>query len=358
MITGMLLIISFLNFKRYVFSQKSVALYGVFFCFLISLFIGLLSNVGFEDIFRALCIIVLIFSFPFNINWNSNLFYYILFSTGIYLVVFQLGGALGVGPIHSFIETNYPISDNLWSEEASYLTNINEYLEDGSFKRFGGIFYNPNIMGQIMVFWYAIMRNFSTQIQRFVPVVILVALTSILFSGSRTAFLVFAIYNVFLYWSKVLETSFVFVQILMGVLILALFNVSFIDKFRIFDISQGVTSREGSGSMKLETFKKWIDHRTSPDNFNLPDFLFGHLNWNDILFDNDVGYFLSFFGFAGAFLFLFFLCDIYKYSTKLGKLNFVILLIGIGATIIMNFRFSILLFLILSIGYKRQVCLK
>jgi hypothetical protein len=351
LIAAVLLILFFLNLNEYAFARKRASMYILFFSFLISGVIGFLADDASENIFRYLGLLILVISFPLGFTWSNKYLYYLLFITGVCLVFLQLGSGFGIGQAEGFIKHFYPIDHNLWDEEAILLSTINQYAEGGSSLRYGGVFYNPNIMGQIMVFWYIIMRNFSIQTQRFSLIVFLITLVSILFSGSRTAFLVFFIYSLVFYWAIIRRYAFVFSIIIICFVLLSYLSLRSSGNFRIFNISQGITAREGSGIIKYGIFRSWVEEQTIPANFDLKKFLFGNLSW-DVEFDNDPGYILNFFGFAGALFLLYFLFDIYKHSTRLGKLNFCLLLIGLGATVIMNFRFSILLFLVLSIGYN------
>lgn len=353
LITGFLMICAFISIKRDSVAREWVSRYLLIFSFLVSGIIGITIDVGFENIFRYLFLFTLIVSFPFDFDLNHKYVYYILLLSGVYLVIIQLGGAFGIAQIDSYLIRFYPIRDNLWSEEANAVSSIKEYVETGAFSRFGGVFYNPNIMGQMTVFWYVIMRSFPDKIQKFAIAVFFIAFVSILFSGSRTAFVVFLCYNIILNWNRFRRVSISLLVVLIGSFLLLVLNFGDLGGLRIFDISQGVISTEGSGSVKYQIFTRWLEEQTIPNNFNWLKFLFGSLSW-DVDFDNDPGYILNFFGFLGAFSLLYFLFEIYKQSTILGKLNFGLLLIGIGATVIMNFRFSILLFMILSIGCNRS----
>ena len=77
------------------------------------------------------------------------------------------------------------------------------------------------------------------------------------------------------------------------------------------------------------------------------------MNW-DKQFDADPGYILSFFGLFGTLIFILYLLYIYFQLDTKFKFVFFILLISLGATIIMNFRFSILMAYIFSISYKKH----
>lgn len=344
------------NLKEKGFAGKGIPTYILLASFLLSGIIGMMTEKGSNNISRYLGLLLLVLAFPMKFKWDKRLFYLVLFSAGAYLVVLQLGQAFGIGLIENYINHFYPIEFNQWGEEATLINNLDEYTQEASHIRYGGIFYNPNIMGQMIVFWYIVMRNFSIETQRLTIAVFAITLISIWFSGSRTAFVVFAIFNSLYYWPVIKRYSFIFlfgVVTFFSILLLG-FNSSY--DFRIFNITQGITHKEGSGKIKYEIFKTWLEEQTRPANFDWIKFFFGNLSW-DVEFDNDPGYVLNFFGFAGALFLLFFLYDIFKNSTQLGKLNFVLLLIGIGATVIMNFRFSILLFVVLSVGYKRAVVL-
>ena len=82
-------------------------------------------------------------------------------------------------------------------------------------------------------------------------------------------------------------------------------------------------------------------------------FLFGHLNW-DRQFDADIGYLLSYFGLFGFMAILVYFTVLFILTNTKYRFVFGLFLISLGATLIMNFRFSILFFIILGITFKQK----
>ena len=100
--------------------------------------------------------------------------------------------------------------------------------------------------------------------------------------------------------------------------------------------------------MKLDILLNWFFQISMASNFNLFQLLFG-IGSIPTPFDFDIGYILQMFGFIGMAAIVRFLIKIYSTTLKEYKIVFFLFLISIGATVIINFRFSILIFIILSL---------
>ena len=98
-----------------------------------------------------------------------------------------------LAPSALFVKQNildkfYPISENLWDYKFDS-TNITEIISN----RLAGIYYNPNIMGQSLVFLYAILLdnlniNFTKKTRIYITILTFV---SILLTGGRTAIITY-----------------------------------------------------------------------------------------------------------------------------------------------------------------------
>ena len=320
---------------------------------LISIIININAKIETSENIRLLTLSSIFLIFPFKFNPFRSIFLILISCTGLYIIVLQIGAAFGISSISEFINIYYPIENNLWSDRA--LKSFEQINQGGYYRRFGGIYYNPNIMGQFTVLWFILVSNLLDIIYReykikklFTLLLLILTTTSIIFSGSRTALAVFIIFLICRYW---LVLKYYFHLILLPLILFLLFYFKSIFQLRIFDFYQGLSSSRGSGNIKYNILNSWIETRFADDT-NLINIWFGDLRW-DTMFDADPGYLLNYFGFVGTFFILWYFIVMYiNYPIKF-KANFSIILIGFGATLVFNFRYSILAFFILSLPYNK-----
>jgi len=338
-----------LNFKltREDVKLKFPLLFVLILCFPLSFF----DNFILTQFGRLIELLFLILLFP--INFNPPKFFKIsLYITLAYLLVTQIGMTLNISLINSYVDKYYPIEMNYWgvneydsaSEALSQLNN-----------RLAGIYYNPNLMGQSILLLYLILLilNFKENANNsFLNLFLLVVcLISITLSGSRTALITFFITNVFAYRKFLLKYIIIILPIfLIGISVII---TKYSDEIRVLsNITNPFGDKDDSGGAKLEVL---INHFLNYNYQSIKEIiflLFGKMNW-DKQFDADPGYILSFFGIFGTLIFCIYLLSIFFHLEIKFRFVFLILLVGIGATIIMNFRFSILTAYIFSISYKK-----
>ena len=124
--------------------------------------------------------------------------------------------------------------------------------------------------------------------------------------------------------------------------------------FRALDITGGLfTGSDASGSIKIETFLSYFSDLNYRSFFDMAGFLLGHLNW-DRQFDTDIGYLLSYFGVFGLTAILVYFFVIFILTDSKYRFVFGLFFISLGATLIINFRFSILFFIILGITFRHK----
>ena len=117
------------------------------------------------------------------------------------------------------------------------------------------------------------------------------------------------------------------------------------------------SDKEDSGSAKLVMFINYLKYDAFSSLNNILTFIFGKLNW-DTQFDADPGYVINFFGIIGLINIVIFFIKIYSTLINKHKYVYYLFLTCIGATIIMNYRFSILTFLILSLSNKKNISIE
>jgi hypothetical protein len=258
----------------------------------------------------------------------------------------QIGNALGITLFVNFIDKFYPITENLWDYKFDS-TNISEIISN----RLAGIYYNPNIMSQSLVFLYAIILDklnisFTKKTRIYITILIFV---SILLTGGRTALITFIILlglNHYRYFKKYI---FLFIPII--VLFIAYIVTTL--QLRAFENIFNPLAEDDSGNAKLQILISYFRDFNFNSISTIFTYLFGYLNW-DRQFDSDIGYLLSFIGFFGFLYLIFILISFYRKTDRSKRYYFILLLITITATIFLNLRFSILFFLIIS-KFNKQI---
>ena len=127
-----------------------------------------------------------------------------------------------------------------------------------------------------------------------------------------------------------------------------------LESFRGLNVIGGIfNGNDESGSVKIEMLVSYFRDLNFLSFFDMAGFLLGHLNW-DRQFDSDLGYLLSYFGLVGLIAIMVYFFVIFILTDTKYRFVFGLFLISLGATLIMNFRFSILFFIILGITFKQK----
>ncbi len=199
-----------------------------------------------------------------------------------YVVIFQIGIMWENGPMIVFRETFYPIDDNRWEE-----AKVDQLYEGFRGVRAAGLFYNPNVMAQMVFFPYLISallskRPFSGSAHN---VLALGSIFSIALSGSRT----FLVTMILLLLLNAVKT-----QLVRGVTIFGLVvgGLEFIREFIFNDFS----ATGGSMAIKFSILYDYIALMgSSPENW--ARLVVG--GTYDVHFDADIGYIIAAWGFVG-----------------------------------------------------------
>ena len=353
-ILSLLFVFLFLRFQ-FIKSDIKTKL-PLIFSLLLCLPLSFLNEFNILQFIRLFQIIGLVLLFPIDFS-PPKYFKSILFSILGYLIFIQIGITLDISFVRDFVDKFYPIDINYWGTfEYEEISEIASNLNN----RLAGIYYNPNLMGQSILMLYSIILTLLQLEgnQRLVKFILFfLCLLSIVLSGSRTALITFIVLNLFAYRKYIFKYFLIFIpSALIGFIFL-------LEKFEVdIRILNNITDPFGdkydSGGAKLKVFIEYFSNYNYSSITEFLFFLFGKMNWT-IQFDADPGYIISFFGIFGFFILLTYLSIVY-FKLK-SNLNFVffILMIGIGATVIMNFRFSILAFFALSLAYKKnKICVE
>lgn len=294
-----------------------------------------------KELIRLFILISLFMSFPMKIRTdmvNAKL----LFGVMILIFIFQIGAALNIQILSEVIETYYPIENNVW-ESSEILDNSSIY--NLAEMRFAGIYHNPNIMGQMMfiLFVLYLISNVNDKKNlKSLVIISIVVLFSVYLSGSRTAFYPLVGVLLFFLVNKPSKKSTKIVGIALLISIFTLFSS------RIF--SFGGTSQPSSMMIKWSILSNYLSSISIDDNFSWFHFIFGNVYQGQIMFDADYGYLIYSIGFLGVGLIIYFFITVFNKIRKQDRYVYLLFAYVIGATIIYNFRFSMLFFIILSIA--------
>ena len=352
MILGNLVALIFLNLPSI---KNLIYLKGFLVTFIfLPLFIGIINEVESNQIIRFLALFLLFVTYPFKVNFE-RLHYLILGAVASYLLFMQIGCALQIPLFINFRELNYPPEQNLWGANA--VEGIGAFLGGLKDVRLPGIYYNPNIMGQSFLILYVIILVFIFEKtnRAFYISLFFIFFLSILSTGSRSTMVSFLFINSFKILPILKKNPKVFI-FLSSILVFSIFYYGVTLDFRALDVTAGVFSGGSEGeskSIKIETFLSYFRDLNFLSFFDMAGFLFGHLNW-DRQFDADIGYLLSYFGLVGLMAIIVYFFVIFILTDTKYRFVFGLFLISLGATLIMNFRFSILFFIILGITFKQK----
>jgi hypothetical protein len=316
---------------------------------------GVFSYVPIE-IARVFLLAILFLFFPFEIRLSKMHLLLMLFIL-IYLFVFQVGSAIGLSFIEGLRDSLYPIEDNVWEvDEYAGVTSLQE-------NRYAGIFYNPNIMGQNMVLLFCLfLAYFKIKKPNIILIIVsIVILLSTVLTGSRTAIFTLLILFFFYFRKYLTVNGFIFIASILGVIVLVKLDgiLNYLENFRSFNISSLYGEDLSSGSAKLHEFNVWFEQFQEYNFSTISTLIFG-VAAITLQVDFDFGYILQVLGLFGFLMLLFFFIQAYQRTQTQFRFVFWVFLISIGATLIINFRFSILLMMILSSFYnldenKREV---
>lgn len=279
-----------------------------------------------ENLIRFIPFFLLLFFHPF-LSFNIKFQWIRLFSIFIliYLIFTQILLAYGNDTFTNFREIFYPNKD--LDHYRARIQPMTMSIFDSFFKyRASGLFYNPNIMGTVVLLYYifyslsndCIKKNYFKSKKKnnstFLYLIEVMVVFSILFSFSRTIIVSYIAY-IFIKNYKFFFTRKESFFLFLIVIIISYLSVNYI----IHGFSAG-----DSQKIKIDLF---INYFYEADLFNI---IFGGVHTKDYMFDQDIGNWLGAVGLFGFLGFALFLMKIY-YLILLRPLILVILLVSAGA---------------------------
>ena len=345
-----------LNSERF-FGALGFVKYLFIFFVIISLVFSSLNNQIFylETVLKILNICVIIVFFPLNGNYViSNK---LIIISLLIIILTQISFLFKISSIVNIIETYYTSEEYVNSYEV-YALNEDSY---GIFNfRFGGIYRNPNQCGRMVTLLYSIFLINRKKITSKDAIYIILFLTSIFLTGSRTSFLIFLVLTAVFFIIINKKKS---KKVMFFLPFLILFVIPFINfENRIFDFSElSGSGREASVNAKLDFLLAYINQTLYDDPFKL---VFGTFNLDNVeyryssvllnRFDSEFGYLLHGLGFFVIIVIFVFLIKLYVISNANFRFLMIIFLWSFTSTILTNFRFSLIYFLILSFYFNRK----
>jgi hypothetical protein len=326
-----IVIISFFCITAIFYGDFSITISKLIFLMLILFSIVFnISQIEFKNAQRLLQITLGFMVFPLAINVSTLNVKYLRFGI-IYVTVFAILDILNVPLFFAFREIVYPIEFDAWG--AGFDRTIISITN-----RYGSIFYNPNLLGQSMLLIYILylVIAYQRKFTKFDLFFLFCNVFCILVSGSRTAFVIFAIIT-FCYFMQFYRNKIKYLLI-MGLIPVFL---AVLAGTRLLDI--GNTSG-GSMDQKWQILFKYLGSLSYDDTIVA---LFGQLK-QDIQFDNDLGNIIYYLGFLGLlYVAFFYLYEVLTASSKTVYF-YSFLLVSYGATLLINFKFFIFTMIILS----------
>lgn len=317
----------------------------------LSFLMGYINGLVLTQVLRLIALVILFWTYPIKYDLQKR-HLTVLVIVGFYLIAMQIGKTLGIPALNNFVETYYPVEKNYWG--TNEFDSVSEIFA-GFSNRLGGIYYNPNVMGQsVLILYVAIIIGLIKHFSRlFVFVVTLVFFLSILLTGARTAMAVFIVINLVMYRKSIQKRLVIWIPVLVALVAAAISYGSLLEFRAFYNITDSFSENE-SGGQKLEILLTYLKSLRIDTLQQIVLILFGHADW-DRQFDADPGYVLSFAGVVGGILMILFFMLTYRRTASKYRFVFLLFLISITATIVINYRFSILIFLILSLVNSQRV---
>lgn len=353
-----LLFFSFL-FTKFIISKNIFYFFNTKVLILILFLPGIILSLIYssEAFLRFLPVLFMVLYFPFtNFRLNFSVLFICMLCIFFYLVVTQIFLAYGNEAFLNFRNSWYPyeyVSRHDYGHINSIVTFILENKRD---QRFGGLYYNPNVLAGILFFFFLIIdsllkyykKNVLRVKKNFIIIYFIVYLSiiiSLLLTSSRTIIISFVFYEFFkIFFIKSKKYNFLLI-VLLPILFLLI-------SLQIMNV---ISNLGNTGSVEIK-FAILLKYLIEVNFFNL---LFG--GTFDLMFDQEYGYWLGASGILGFFAFFLFFKIIFKTIPSTKLLIFTFLLIGFGATVFYNFMMVSIVMIILiinSAAYYKNIYIK
>lgn len=268
----------------------------------------------------------------------------------VFLITTQILIALGNSPVVELRDNWYPIEANVWE----YGVADTIFYDYGSF-RAAGIFYNPNVLGLILVLYYFLFASAQDYARaaskkgfmetRFIfYIIFIMTLFSVYLTGSRTAVLGLLVFLII----KTSGIRFNIKSLLTPRAIMAsLGGLAFFGYFLAHRVHQGLVETQGSANVKIRVL---LNHLQSSD---LTTLLFGGVFSRH--FDAEYGYWIGAGGLLGLIAFLMVLYLYFRYIRTARPIVFALALMGVGNTVFYGLLTGVVAFVTLGVVANLEV---
>lgn len=304
-----------------------------------------------EDLVRFAPILLLCALFPLSaLQLNPLPIARVTAGLLVFLITTQILIALGNGAVVEMRDNWYPIETNVWE----YGVADSVFYDYGSF-RAAGIFYNPNVLGLMLVLYYFLFASVqeyahAASKKGFIKTrlifytIFIMTLFSVYLTGSRTAILGFLIFLIL----KVSGIRFEIKSLLTPRAMMAsLGGLAFFGYFLADRVYQGLVETQGSANIKISIL---LNHLQSSD---LTTLLFGGVYNRQ--FDAEYGYWIGAGGLLGliAVFMVFYLYFRYIRTTR--PIVIALALMGIGNTVFYGLLTGVVAFVTLGVVTNLEV---
>lgn len=346
-----LILIRFLRYGKILFSHDRLL---IFFLIVPGIILTVFNSP--QYLIRFIIILFIIFGFPFaKFKLDKKLIMYFSCLIIAYLFTTQMLIHIGIDWAVSFRDTWYFYEDSWYFTKNTFILdelNIINYVSAEGFiidfinfirtYRPGGIFYNPNVLGSIILLYFYIFDEcYSRQTKKNKLIYLFIfslTFASLLFTFSRTAIIGLVIYLFIKNFNFKKKLQF---QIHMQSLLILIFLVLYC-LFMFKYIIDGFKSDE-SGYIKFFILLNYLKEA------DLLNIVFGGVHDNVIQFDNDLGNWIGALGLVGLVGLILLLRKIIITNKTTLPFIFALVIMSIGNTVLYGLLSGSIIFIYLLI---------
>lgn len=304
------------------------------------------STIDDKMLVRSIMMIGIFMFFPFVKSFKIHKV--TLLIAILYVLFSQMCYVLHIGQVIAFFEVAYPIFDDRYLQLLDY---VRDNAEVGNYEvRYAGLFHNANICsGCYSILLVMVCIEFKSLLKDRLGLICTALIGfGVVLCGSRTG--MFTMICIILYRFAIITNrkgniqSIIMIPVLLGV-----FYIYSHASLRVFKLEEGMDDSLG---FKVNMLFRYLANDAGIKELVLGGF---NLDMSKYQMDNDIGYAIQCFGFVFLFLLMAFFSGIYKRLQKEYVIILIPLLWCLSATIIFNYRFIMVYFVILSMYYNKSI---
>lgn len=337
------------------YRNKSVKNKAVF-PFIIIMFFSYIINMAqlpdsliFKESFRIINIIAFLYITPIALKRvDYKIIGRCLFATLLFIFISQLAFLFAIQPLVDFIDKYYPYEGDALGLTTDYILERSSGSLYDIGIRYSGIYRNPNQCSRYVVLLTSALLYISRRYIKIISVII--ALISVLMTGSRTGFLVLSLVVVaYMFYAE--KRSMNILWIVIGAVVITFLSSKVdLSGFRAVAIEEGVDT---SLATKFVWFLQFITQENS-----ILYLLFGHGTSANVaeygipLLDSEWGMAIFSYGIIGFAFYIYMLVEFFKKAPSKSKAIFVNLLWIISSTVFLSYRMNLVFVITLSLIWQ------